>query len=186
MEVPDTKPSISKNRNGICKWQGIIFMMHSLLFRVLLFHLNCVLLHRVSWLFLNFCHIPFIAALFVLSGCIAETISRLLWQIQNSFQTEVQNSSVTQHSSRQISAKKGQEFGEGGMGGKIEGNDLPGVCFTHLCVPMPSPDHDSVRKWVPLPVGYRLPHIGLVPRYQKCNWQIGMYLFWLLPLLIKM
>lgn len=46
-------------------------------------------------------------------------------------------------------------------------------------------DHNSIRKWVPSTVRYWLHHIGLVPRYQKCNWQIGMYLFWLLPLLIK-
>lgn len=47
-------------------------------------------------------------------------------------------------------------------------------------------DHNSIRKWVPSTVRYWLHHIGLVPRYQKCNWQIGMYLFCLLPLLIKM
>lgn len=47
-------------------------------------------------------------------------------------------------------------------------------------------DHNSIRNWVPSAVRYWLHHIGLVQRYQKCNWQIGMYLFWLLPLLIRM
>lgn len=62
--------------------------------------------------FLNFCHIPVISALFVFCGCIAETISRLFWHIQNSFQTEVWNSSVTRHSSRQISVKRTSIWGE--------------------------------------------------------------------------
>lgn len=129
MEAPDTKTNTSNNRNGNCKWQEIIFTMHSLLFRVLWFHLDCALLHRVSWLFFNFCHIPVISALFVFCGCIAETISRLLWQIQNSFQTEVQNSSVTRHSSRQ---KKDKHLGGNGREKKREIICL--VCVLLTCV----------------------------------------------------
>lgn len=157
-------------------------MKHSLLFRVLWFRLNCVLLHRVCCLFLTFVTFP----LFLHYLCSVVALLRQYLVCCDIFKTVFrQRFRTLGNSALQQTNLSKKDKHLGGMEGKIEEN-LSAVCFTHLCVPMPSPDHDSVRKWVPPPVGYRLSHIGLVPRYQKCNWQIGMYLFWLLPLLIKM
>lgn len=91
-------------------------MKHSLLFRVLWFHLNCVLLHRVCWLFLTFVTFP----LFLHYLCSVVSLLRQYLVCCDIFKTVFrQRFRTLGNSALQQTNLSKKDKHLGGMGGKI-------------------------------------------------------------------